>query len=181
MNYSNGKIYAIHSYQTDNIYIGSTCQPLYKRLSKHKESYIKWIKDSKKYMSSYEIIKYDDCYIELLELCPCSSVQELRKKEGELIRVNNCVNKYIAGRTQKEWAIDNKEMIAIRNTQYYIENRDSIDSYQKHYRELNKEKNIAYLKEYRKINKERISQERKIKYKLTKQLNLETRTLYPDS
>jgi hypothetical protein len=36
---------------------------------------------------------------------------ELDKREGEHIRNNNCINKYIAGRTMKEYYEDNKEKI----------------------------------------------------------------------
>ena len=35
-NYQNGKIYKIHSYQTDDIYIGSTTNTLSRRFSEHK-------------------------------------------------------------------------------------------------------------------------------------------------
>ena len=36
--YQNGKIYELWSLETDEIYAGSTCSPLYKRMSKHKDS-----------------------------------------------------------------------------------------------------------------------------------------------
>jgi predicted GIY-YIG superfamily endonuclease len=39
MDYKNGKIYAIRSHQTDEIYIGSTTQSLSKRFSNHKSKY----------------------------------------------------------------------------------------------------------------------------------------------
>ena len=53
-------------------------------------------------MSSYECITDPNCYIELLELCPCSCVAELRKCEGKWIQQIECVNKNVAGRTKKE-------------------------------------------------------------------------------
>jgi hypothetical protein len=34
---------------------------------------------------------------------------ELERREGEHIRNNNCINKMVSGRTQKEWREDNKE------------------------------------------------------------------------
>jgi hypothetical protein len=36
---------------------------------------------------------------------------ELDKREGEYIRNNNCINRCIAGRTQKEYYEENKEKI----------------------------------------------------------------------
>lgn len=84
--YVNGKIYTIRSYQTDKIYIGSTCCALPKRFYEHKYS--------GNQCSSKEMLEYNDCYIELLESYPCNSKEELTKREGELIRENkdNCVN-----------------------------------------------------------------------------------------
>jgi len=81
MNYHNGKIYTIRSNQTEKYYIGSTTQTLTKRLSKHKSNFEDWKRNGKGYMTSFEILKYDDVYIELLELFPCKSKEELNKKE----------------------------------------------------------------------------------------------------
>ena len=38
-NYQNGKIYCIRNYVDDDIYIGSSCQPLSKRMAWHRKSY----------------------------------------------------------------------------------------------------------------------------------------------
>ena len=118
MDYVNGKIYTIRSYQTDKYYIGSTCSTLTKRLSCHKGKY----KNGTLTSTSQEIIKYDDCYIELLEMCECKNKNELRKREGELIRKykDNIVNCNIAGRTKNEYYNDNLEKIKQYNLSYYI-------------------------------------------------------------
>ena len=39
VNYQNGKIYVLRSHKTDDIYIGSTTQSLYKRFYEHKKRY----------------------------------------------------------------------------------------------------------------------------------------------
>jgi hypothetical protein len=109
MDYKNGKIYTIRSYQTDEIYIGSTTQTLTKRLSKHKADFKWWKKGKHRYLTSFDIVKYDDVYIELLELCPCENKMELFKHEGEFIRSMDCVNKLIAGRTFKEYLDEYRE------------------------------------------------------------------------
>ena len=74
MEFQNGKIYTIRSFQTEKYYIGSTNhKTLSQRLSKHKSVYRTWLKDKDScYVTSFEILKYDDCYIELLELYPCN-------------------------------------------------------------------------------------------------------------
>jgi hypothetical protein len=108
IDYSKGKIYTIRSHQTDKIYIGSTTQPLSERFRDHKKKFKYW-KDGRgsNYVSSYEILKYDDAYIELLEDCDCERKEQLHKREGALIREMDCVNKLIAGRTDKEYRTAN--------------------------------------------------------------------------
>jgi hypothetical protein len=105
--YHDGKIYVIRSYQTDKYYIGSTTQPLCKRLYDHRKSYQCGLRS----VRSYKIIQYDDNYIELLEEYKCDTKQQLTKREGELIREyrDNCVNNNIPCRTPKEWIADNIE------------------------------------------------------------------------
>jgi len=109
--YHNGKIYAIRSHQTPDVYIGATCTTLTKRLSEHKSHY----KKNNKYYTSFEILKYPDYYIELVEEVKCENKMELTRREGQIIReTENCVNKVIAGRTNREWREDNKEELILR-------------------------------------------------------------------
>jgi hypothetical protein len=154
MDYKNGKIYTIRSYQTDQLYIGSTTQPLSKRLYKHVSDYKRYLKGEKNFITSFEIIKFDDAYIELLEEYPCENKMMLQKREGELIRINTCVNKVIPCRTLNEW----KE-----------ENKDKIKEQQKEYREQNKDINKEYNKEYRKQNEDKIKEQQKEYYEQNKE------------
>ena len=102
--YENGRIYTIRSHMTDKYYIGSSCLPLHKRFYKHKRDYNKWLEDKKNYITSFEILKYDDVYRELLEEFKCNNKMELLKREGELIRqyYNDIVNKNRPNRTIEE-------------------------------------------------------------------------------
>jgi hypothetical protein len=129
----------------DDIYIGSSTQPLYKRFYGHK---------CKRNCSSKILFeKYNDIRIELLECCPCDNKEELNKKEGEYIRKLNCVNKCVAGRTQKEYYENNKEYYNEKNKEYKENNKEKINEKNKEYRENNKAKIIEYMKEYNKNNK----------------------------
>ena len=134
--YKNGKIYAIRSFQTDNIYIGSTIQPLRKRLHDHRFCYERKCTT----ISSFEILKFDDNYIELLEEYPCENKMQLFRREGELIRLhkNSTVNKIIAGRTKLEYEHDNFELVKERRKSYNIRNRETIGEKKKLYYEENK-------------------------------------------
>ena len=131
MDYKNGKIYSLRSYQTNDIYIGSTCSPFNKRIYKHKNNYKRWKEGKYAYITAFEIIKYDDCYIELIDLYPCNSKIELHKRHGELIRDMECVNKIIPGRTGKQYKIDHQDKIKQYRKQHYINNQDKIKEYDK--------------------------------------------------
>ena len=133
--YQNGKIYSIRSHQTDQVYIGSTCLTLTKRLYKHRNGFKMYKKNGKNYMTSYEILKYPDHYIELIEACPCNTKGELERREGQLIRATECVNKYIPGRTRAEYRQDNKQ----QQKQYYQDNAEVIKQQRKQYRQDNAE------------------------------------------
>jgi hypothetical protein len=146
--YHNGKIYTIRSYKTDKFYIGSTCMPLHKRFYEHKIRF-KYVSlnNLKKYYSSFEILKYDDVYIELLEEFKCENKMELEKREGELIRLhkNNIVNIYINGRTPDEWVKDNKDKRKIIQDRFHNNHKDERNEYSKNYR-LNNIDKIKKLK-----------------------------------
>ena len=152
MDYKNGKIYTIRSYQTDKFYIGSTCSTLTKRLYQHKSRY----KYGTSTSTSREIVKYNDCYIELLEAFECKNKNELRQREGELIRKykNDIVNCRIENRTTKEWQNDNKEKIK----QWRTNNKEKLKQYHKQYKIDNKEKCKYYYEKYHIDNKEKIKQ-----------------------
>ena len=146
--YQNGKIYTLRSHTTDMIYIGSTCDTLSRRKAQHK---------SKK---RNEISKLDDFYIELLENFPCETKDELRKREGGLIRLHRdvCVNVKIEGRTHTEWRDENKEVIAEKNKVYKQENKEVIAEKMKVYNEARKEQRKVHYE----ANKEVIAEKMKV-------------------
>jgi hypothetical protein len=97
-----GNIYKIVSDSTDKIYIGSTVKSLEERLEEHENDYELWFNKEFKsgYISSFEILKYGDYKIILIEEYPCSSYKELLKREGyyQLSSYSLCVNILIAGK-----------------------------------------------------------------------------------
>jgi hypothetical protein len=102
--YQNGKIYKIVDHGYNKCYIGSTYNTLSKRMSKHRESYQRFL-DGKCYKtSSYNLFDefgLDNCKIELIESYPCNNREELNAREGYLIIQTLCVNKVVVGRTKK--------------------------------------------------------------------------------
>ena len=109
------KIYKIVDKTNDKIYIGSTCRTLKARLASHKSDYKRYLKGLIRNVKSFDIIKNDNYEIELLENCEVRTKEELFAKERYYIENNNCLNKYIPGRTQKEYTkahyITNKEKL----------------------------------------------------------------------
>ena len=161
--YHNSKIYKIISPSTDVVYIGSTITPLYKRLQYHKANYKHYLNGKCNYVTSFELVKYDDVYIELICDYPCNSKKELERKEGEIQREMDCINKIIAGRTKKEWCDENKDKISEKKKIYYDDNKDEILKYQKKYRDNNKDEIKEYQKIYRENNKEEILKKKGMK------------------
>jgi len=156
-NYQNGKIYTIRSRsREDLIYVGSTTRRLSERLGQHKRAPAK--------TSSKCIIEIGDSYIELYENFSCNSREELNKREGDIIRLINCVNKNIPGRCSKERYEDNKEEVLKNMKHYYKDNKVERLEKIKEYYEQNKEDRIKYAKEYRTKNNETLSEKYKKKF-----------------
>ena len=70
------------------MYIGSTFEPLSKVLIRHKEEYKWYLRGRFTDAHPFELVKYEDAYIELLEDYPCENEKQLRKRKEELIREN---------------------------------------------------------------------------------------------
>jgi hypothetical protein len=158
-NYSKGQIYTIRFHNnTSLVYIGSTIQPLYKRMYKHKcDNNItlhKYIQDSCNN-------DWSACYIELYERFPCNSKQELEKREGEIIRQfknddnYQVINKRIECRTEQEWREDNKQIIAEKSKIYYETHMEQIKKYKQEYREKNADTIVEKKKEEYNQNKDK--------------------------
>ena len=123
-------------------YIGSTTQPLNKRIGQHRSDYKQYQEGNPKFTTSFEIIKLGNYYIEIFE---CNNKEELFAKERQYIELHKdiCVNKFIPNRTDKEYKEDNRE---------------KIKEYQIEYREINKEKIKEYHKENYENNKEKLTE-----------------------
>ena len=95
--YLNSLIYKISSYsRPDLVYVGSTYNSLKKRFSRHKSDFRAFnVGKSKTYISSFEIIKLGDCYIEKIEDFPCETRKQLLLRERHFFETMECVNKFV--------------------------------------------------------------------------------------
>ena len=149
MDYKNGKIYQILNKLNEEVYVGSTTQPLCKRPYTHKQHSTYRVECK---APLYELMKYignKHFYIELIELVPCNSKEELTAREGYYIRERSTLNKVINGRTYKEW---------------YNGNQGRIKQYQQQYKEDNREHILQQKKEYYKCSKDQLLQTKKQYY-----------------
>lgn len=167
-NYQNSKIYKVWSPQTREIYVGSTTQPLSRRMTGHRSKYKMYKAGKHCYVSSFKILEFGDARIELICECPCDNKEQLRAIEGRYIRELNCCNKEIAGRDKKQYYIDNKNHINKRNQKWYINNKEKELAKCKQRYENNKEHILTKQKEYYESKKLLILEKQKKHYEANK-------------
>ena len=171
--YRLGKIYLLTI--EDLVYIGATTQPrLSLRLGQHKTAYKSWVNGSSKYMTSFELFKLGTPTIELLELFPCNSKDELHAREGQHQRLNVCVNKQISGRSSAEYRALNQTRRCEQNKQYYYANQTKVCERVKQYYYANQSKISEQKKIYHFANKAKISEQHKQRYAHNKRIELLT-------
>ena len=154
VDYGNGKVYKIVCNNTGKVYIGSTTQPLSKRLVAHRLNYKKYLNGKYSFVTSFEIIKENNYEIILIENVPCNNKEELRRKERYYIENNKCVNKVIPLRTDQEYQQDKKEILNQKSKIYKQKNKDKIKEYQQN----NRDRLIKYHKEYYKKNAQKFKE-----------------------
>ncbi len=148
--FNNGKIYKLTSNQTDEVYIGSTTKKLSERLGVHKSDYKYFLKKGKgsHYITSFDLLKYDDCKIILLEAVNVETQEELFQYEAKYIKLHpNCVNKVMPGQTDHEYYLANKEHKIAYAKQYAEEHPEETKRNAKKFRETHKEEVNAKQKE----------------------------------
>jgi hypothetical protein len=143
--YNNGKIYKIECFITNDIYIGSTCEPtLARRLAKHVGDYRRWKDGKRNKVMSFDIIDRGDYKIMLIENFICNSKDQLTAREGHHIKENRlvgkCVNRKVEGRTKKEYYQDNKDKLVIYGNLYAMNHKEEAAKYRADNAEALKEK-----------------------------------------
>ena len=158
--YGNSKIYAVRNNIDDDVYVGSTCQPLSKRMALHRSDSKKQKQKASLYTKMSEMGS-EHFYIELFEEYPCDNHEQLLKREGEVIRDIGTLNHQIAGRSNKQHRNDNKEFIKEMDRKYRELNADKIKVQRKIYVDNNKDVIREKQKEYQINNRDKIHDKRK--------------------
>lgn len=142
VNYGLGKIYKIINDITNDIYVGSTCETLSKRMTKHREK-IKYCPERLFYKFVREIGGWEHFKIIMIEDYPCNRKEELFKREQyhkDLLKPTLNKNNAFTSETEK------KE---------YQKNYQNTEEYKKG-RKIYYEKNKETRKEYRLKNREKL-------------------------
>ena len=156
LDYSKGKIYKIWDIHYTKCYVGSTVETLNNRFAKHKDKYKHYLNKTHFFTTVFGIFDefgVENCKIELVENCSVNSKEELLAKEGEHIRACECVNRCVAGRTQKKYREEFPEFIKHINHQHYQDNRQ--------YR-------LEQVKEYARNNPDKVKETKRKQYEKIK-------------
>jgi hypothetical protein len=153
--YSKAKIYNIIS--GDLRYYGSTCETY---LSRRLQGHLQHFRKNTQFQTSFPLLETGDFKIELVENYPCSSKEELHKRERWWIENNTCVNHNLPSRTNAEyqrtpkmkeykrkWYEENKDRQGDKSKEKYKQNPEIMKQYQKKYYEENKKKVLDRCKE----------------------------------
>ena len=152
--YSKGKIYCIRAPGTEDVYIGSTTQPLSTRMAQHRRHFKCFQNGTSEFISSFKLLEKEGVYIELIEDCPCDNKEQLDRREGEVLRSHtSAVNKLIPGRTRTERNQEKGDEFLTENREYakkyYWTNRDEVLQKKSVWGKENREKINSYKRAYR--------------------------------
>jgi len=170
--YNHGKIYRLVNDVDKEEYIGSTCNPLCKRLWWHRS-------DAKKKPTSrvYEHmlkVGIEHFKIILVEQYPCENKMELLRRERYWIHeLNPSLNHYFPSRStterSKEYYEINRDTILEKKKEYNEKHKDIIAGKMiKHYHK-NKVEINARRRVHREANRDEINAKRRERYALKKQ------------
>ena len=83
--YANGKIYKITDIGYNKCYIGSSIQPLCKRMVEHRAKFKQFRSGKIRVITSFGLFEeygVENCKIELIEEFPCDTKEQLLQREG---------------------------------------------------------------------------------------------------
>lgn len=158
--YSRGKIYRLVNTTDNEVYVGSTCNTLNRRLYNHRN---KAKHRTSKVYAHLSNIGWDKVQIELLEEYPCNNVQELLAKEREYIeQLKPTLNSSLPTRTNKEYKQHHREQVLESSRKYEKIHHEERKASHLQYRQNNRAFLAACSKEYYDANKEKVAERKKL-------------------
>lgn len=155
--YNNAKIYRLINDIDNEFYIGSTCEKLARRKSKHKTKAT--THQHRRVYSHLNEVGWDNVHIVLIEEYPCENIEQLQARERYWIeQLKPTLNKAIPLRTGQEWREVNKENLRRYNQEYHVKHKELISKQKREYYNENKDEVLTKMKDYALKNKEKIQQ-----------------------
>ena len=130
----------------------------------HRRAYNRYKNEKTNFTSVYALFEEygnENCKIELVELYPSNTKDELLARESHHQRENDCINKILAKRTKQEYQQDNKRTIQEYKKQYIQDNKEKLNERHRQYYNDNKEYLLEQKKIYWQENKSQIQEKRK--------------------
>jgi hypothetical protein len=128
----------------------------------HKQDYKRFLeKKSKKFYTAFKVIDGGNFEIILVEEYPSDNKAQLEQRERFYIENNECVNKMIPTRTDKEYYSKNAEKIKEYSRKRYRENSENIREKGREYDRLRRDNRREYKREYDRENKDKINEQRR--------------------
>ena len=166
--YNNSSIYKMQDQINGYFYIGSTCNPLSKRLSWHKRNANQDKYKNAKVYKYFNEIGWNNVKIVLIEEHYLDNKQQLLREEDRVIQMylhdEKCLNSYRAFVTQEE----TRERKTLYHEQYYKQNKDVIHEKWKQWYQQNKDEILECKHIYYEKNKDSIQEKAKQYYEQNK-------------
>jgi hypothetical protein len=161
--YGNGKIYKLVNDVDDEIYVGSTCLSLSKRLHYHRNA--KTTRSQIKIYSHLNNIGWERVKIVLIEECPCENKEQLLRRERYWIEnLKATLNTHMPSRTYKQYYEEHKTVIIEHARMYYQQNKERYHQQSKQRWQNTKEIQQQKSKEWREKNRDTLRQKKQEYY-----------------
>ena len=165
--YNNSKIYKLVDQVNGYFYIGSTCNPLSKRLYWHKNDAKKQSRQNTKVYKYFNEIGWDNVKIVLIQENYLDNKDQLLREEDSIIQMYlhdekclNCNRSFVSltehHEKRKQYDQNHKEEIKTYKQKYYDKNKNEINSKSKMYYEINKKDILEKQKDFYQANKENV-------------------------
>lgn len=176
MGYETGKIYKLVC-SDGYYYIGSTVRTLKSRLASHKHT--SKTTDTNTAYNHIKSIGWENVVIELIELFPCETKEQLLQQETLRISEHKtdtfCLNtrnpvkdKQAQNEKSREYYQQHRDEILKTRREYQTQHKDELAEYNKDYAVRNSQRLKEYYKQYAIANRERrnrLARERRAKQK----------------
>ena len=116
-----GYVYAIRSLSDPTlVYYGSTKEQLSRRMAEHRARHRSFLAGKYHFVTSFRVLEAGDAYIELVEIVEYEEKAQLHAVEGKWIREHQCVNKFVAGRSNQQYRADNAVKLSAMKAMYDV-------------------------------------------------------------